>query len=67
MSDAVGICSVVNLCSKYDNIKFVFPTIPSPTTTHLISCPSFCFFLHLVRFSKTRIREKKRKTEDENG
>lgn len=51
MSDAVGTCSVVKRCSKYDKIKFVFPTIPSPTRTHFISSPVFS----LQRFSVREI------------
>lgn len=61
ISDAVGTCSVVNRCSKYDKIKFVFPTIPSPTNTHLISSPVFSSLL-LHRFSeKKKIKIKNRK------
>lgn len=41
MSDAVGTCSVVNRCCKYAKMRFVLPTVPSPTTTHFISFSRF--------------------------
>lgn len=35
MSDAVGMCSWTKRFSKYEMIRFVFPTAASPTITHL--------------------------------
>lgn len=34
MSEAVGMCSWTKRFSKYEMIRFVFPTAASPTITH---------------------------------
>lgn len=65
MSDAVGTCSVVKRCCKYDNMRFVLPTFSSPTTTHLIALPDF-FWLFFVFFATSTIGEIEKKNSGYN-